>query len=146
MNLNEDFKEFLQFLNSNSVRYLVIGGYAVAAHGHVRYTKDIDIWIEQTEANSDRLMRALGEFGFGSIGLSSSDFLEPDTVVQLGYPPRRIDLLTSPSGVTFQRCYENRMTIEIDGTTIPFISLKDLKANKAASGRPRDLADIEDLS
>ena len=146
MNLNEDFKEFLQFLNSNSVRYLVIGGYAVAAHGHVRYTKDIDIWIEQTEANSDRLMRALGEFGFGSIGLSSSDFLEPDTVVQLGYPPRRIDLLTAPSAVTFQRCYENRMTIEIDGTTIPFISLEDLKVNKAASGRPRDLADIEDLS
>ena len=101
MNLNEDFKEFLKFLNSNNVRYLVIGGYAVAAHGHVRYTKVIDVWIEQTEANSERLMRALEEFGFGSIGLSSSDFLAPDTVVQLGYPPRRIGNAKHYNGLLF---------------------------------------------
>lgn len=112
----------------------MIGGYAVAAHGHVRYTKDIDVWIEQTEANSERVMRALEEFGFGSIGLSSSDFLAPDTVVQLGYPPRRIDLLTSPSGVTFENCYENRMTVEVDGTTIPLFHSKTLRLIRRLPG------------
>lgn len=146
MNLNQDFKEFLAFLNSNEVEYLVIGGYAVAAHGHPRYTKDIDVWVRPTAQNSKRVMAALTEFGFGSIGLTEEAFTAPDTIVQLGYPPRRIDLLTEPSGVEFGGCYSRKLEVTIDGTIVPFIGLEDLKANKKASGRPRDLADIDDLS
>ncbi len=87
--LNQDFKEFIQFLNANSVRYLVVGGYAVAVHGHPRYTKDIDIWIEMSSENADNLLKALEQFGFGSLGLNSQDFLTPDQIIQLGYPPNR---------------------------------------------------------
>jgi hypothetical protein len=92
--LNQDFKEFIQSLNDNQVRYLVIGGYAVALHGYPRYTKDIDIWIEMTLENAAKLIQALQQFGFGSLGLTSEDFLAPDQVIQLGYPPNRIDLIT----------------------------------------------------
>ena len=91
-------------------------------------------------------MAALTEFGFGSIGLTDATFVAPDTIVQLGYPPRRIDLLTQPSGVDFEDCYPSRLEVIIDGTSVPFIGLEDLKINKKASGRPRDLADIDDLS
>ena len=91
--LNQDFKEFIQLLNDNQVNYLVIGGYAVAIHGHPRYTKDIDIWIEISEENSQKIITALTEFGFGSLGLTAQDFQEPHQIIQLGYPPNRIDLM-----------------------------------------------------
>lgn len=91
-------------------------------------------------------MAALTEFGFGSIGLTEEAFVTPDTIVQLGYPPRRIDILTEPSGVEFEECSSRKFEVTIDGTTVPFIGLEDLKRNKLASGRPRDLADIDDLS
>ncbi len=146
LHLNPDFREFLQFLNSNAVEYLVVGGYAVAAHGHPRYTKDIDVWVQPTEDNAKRLISALEDFGFKSLGLKSEDFLAPDTVVQLGYPPRRIDILTGPTGVDFVTCFPDRLEIEIDGTLINFIGLDALKKNKLASGRPQDLADVENLS
>lgn len=146
INLNQDFKEFLAFLNSNRVEYLVIGGYAVAAHGHPRYTKDIDVWVRPTAQNSKRVMAALTEFGFGSVGLTEDSFMAPDTIVQLGYPPRRIDILTEPSGVKFEGCYSRKLEVEVDGTVVSFIGLEDLKTNKRASGRPRDLADIDDLA
>ena len=86
--LNRDFKEFIQSLNDNQVRYLVVGGYAVAFHGHPRYTKDMDIWIEMGPENAARLIKALEQFGFGSLGLQTTDFLVPDQVVQLGQPPK----------------------------------------------------------
>lgn len=146
LKLNPDFKEFLKLLNSHGVEYLVIGGYAVAAHGHPRYTKDIDIWVHATEDNAPRLIKALKDFGFSSLGLVDSDFLEPDTVVQLGYPPRRIDLLTSPSGVDFKESFPNRIVTDVEGVQIPIIGLEQLRANKLASGRPQDLADIDHLS
>ena len=146
MHLNNDFREFLQFLNSNEVEYLIIGGYAVAVHGHPRYTKDIDIWIRPTQLNAKRLVKAIDEFGFGSLGLSADDFLSPDTIVQIGYPPRRIDLLTAPSGVEFEGCFARRFLVEVDGIHLSFIALHDLKSNKRASGRPQDLADIDNLS
>lgn len=146
LNLNPDFKEFLKLLNSHGVEYLVIGGYAVAAHGHPRYTKDIDIWVHATEDNAPRLVQALKDFGFSSLGLVDSDFLEPDTVVQLGYPPRRIDLLTSPSGVDFKESFPSRIVADVEGVQIPIIGLEQLRANKLASGRPQDLADIDHLS
>lgn len=144
--LNSDFREFLEFLNSNEVEYLVIGGYAVAAHGHPRYTKDIDIWIAPNPQNAQRLMHALEQFGFGGVGLSLDDFLLPDTVVQLGYPPRRIDLLTGPSGVDFTVCYPDRLEVDVEGTVVKFIGLDGLRRNKAASGRPQDLADLDHLA
>jgi hypothetical protein len=143
--LNQDFKEFIQLLNANQVRYLVVGGYAVALHGYPRYTKDIDIWIEMTPENSFRVVQALEQFGFGSLGLKEQDFLEEDTIIQLGYPPRRIDLLTTLPGVEFEACYLSKADIDIEGLHINFISVEDLKKNKKASGRAQDIADIENL-
>ena len=145
MVLNQDFREFIQLLNKNKVRYLVIGGYAVAFHGHPRYTKDIDFWIGPYEANTKKLIKALKEFGFGSLDLRAEDFQEPNTIVQLGYPPNRIDLITSPKDVDFKICWKNRIKIEIEGTTINFIDLENLKKNKKATGRFQDLADLENL-
>ncbi|MBC7258494.1 MAG: hypothetical protein H5T65_04555 [Chloroflexi bacterium] len=143
--LNQDFKEFIISLNDNLVRYLVIGGYAVAIHGYPRYTKDIDIWIEPTPENAARIVKALEQFGFGSLGLKAEDFLVPDQVIQLGYPPNRIDLLTTALGVEFGTCYASRVEVEVDGVIVNFIDLENLKKNKKAVGRLQDLADLENL-
>jgi hypothetical protein len=144
--LNQDFKEFLQSLNANGVRYLVVGGYAVAFHGHPRYTKDIDIWVDVSQANAERIVRALDQFGFASLGLKAEDFLVPDQIIQLGYPPSRIDLISAIPGVEFDHCYAARVETLIDGVAVHFIDLADLKKNKQASGRLQDLADLESLA
>lgn len=143
--LNRDFREFIKSLNDNEVRYLVIGGYAVALHGHPRYTKDLDVWVKPEAENVDKLLRALRQFGFGSIGLSQDDFTDHDLVIQLGYPPNRIDLILSASGVEFDKCYQTRKIVRIDDTDIAFIDLENLKKNKRATGRYQDLADLENL-
>ena len=143
--LNQDFKEFIQSLNDNQVRYLVIGGYAVALHGYPRYTKDIDIWIEMSPVNAANMVKALEQFGFGSLGLQTSDFLDPDQIIQLGYPPNRIDLMTTPPGVEFESCYASRIEIQLDEVSVNFIDLDNLKRNKRAAGRLQDLADLENL-
>jgi predicted nucleotidyltransferase len=143
--LNQDFKEFIQSLNDNHVRYLVIGGYAVALHGHPRYTKDLDVWIEMNPENAGRMVEALRQFGFESLGLQAADFLTPDQVVQLGYPPNRIDIITTPPGVDFESCYASRVEVEIDEVRVNFIDLENLKESKKASGRLQDLADLENL-
>lgn len=143
--LNQDFREFVELLGSTGVEYLVVGGYALAAHGHPRYTGDLDIWIRSTPANVDRLLQALSRFGFGSLGLKREDFLQPGAVVQLGYPPSRIDLLTGLSGVDFDACYPNRVEMTIAGVCLPFIGLAEFRANKRAAGRAKDLADLESL-
>lgn len=145
MILNQDFKEFVQSLNNNRVHYLIIGGYAVAFHGHPRYTKDLDIWIENNQNNAQRLLDALAEFGFGALDLDIADFLEPGQIIQLGYPPNRIDLLTSLKGVDFAACYPARVTLALDDVELNFIDLENLKRNKRAAGRLQDLADIENL-
>lgn len=106
--LNKDFKEFVALLNSNELEYLVVGGYALAAHGHPRYTGDLDIWVNPAPGNITRLLKALNEFGFGSVGLTDADFQQPGAMVQLGYPPARIDLLTAIDGVQFAHCYPRR--------------------------------------
>jgi predicted nucleotidyltransferase len=144
--LNQDFKEFIQFLNDNHVRYLIVGGYAVAIHGHPRYTKDIDIWIEMSPENVDNLLQALEQFGFSSLGLQAEDFLTPDQIIQLGYPPNRIDLLTTIDGVNFENCYPLRLEVTIDNIVVNFIDLDNLRKNKEASGRLQDLADLENLN
>lgn len=143
--LNRDFKEFIQSLNDNHVRYLVVGGYAVAFHGHPRYTKDIDIWVEMTQENAEKVVKSLEQFGFGTLGLREEDFLIPDQIIQLGYPPSRIDLINTLSGVDFATCYTSRVQIDIEGVMVNFIDLENLKKNKQASGRHQDLADIESL-
>ena len=143
--LNQDFKEFIQSLNDNQVRYLVVGGYAVALHGYPRYTKDIDIWIELAPVNAYRMIKAIEQFGFGLLGIEEKDFLAVDTIIQLGYPPCRIDLLTTLSGVDFDQCFATKVVVEIDGIPINFIDLENLKKNKHATGRAQDIADIENL-
>ncbi|MCP4418801.1 MAG: hypothetical protein GY805_19470 [Chloroflexi bacterium] len=143
--VDQDFREFIQSLNDNQVKYLIIGGYAVAFHGHPRYTKDLDVWVELSEENADRLVAALDDFGFGSLGLHASDFLESGQVIQLGYPPSRIDILMTPKGVDFVSCYKQRVVIDSDGISFSFIDLDNLLKNKRATGRHQDLADVENL-
>ena len=143
--LNSDFLDFLTLLNQHQVHYLIVGGYAVAVHGHPRYTKDLDVWVEVSPENAEKLIRALQDFGFGSLGLTEADFLSSDRVVQLGYPPNRIDLLTSIDGVEFGMCYHDRLSVEMQGLMLSFIDLENLRRNKRASGRFQDLADLENL-
>jgi hypothetical protein len=145
MTLHPDFKEFIRLLNDCSVRYLVVGGYAVALHGHPRYTKDLDVWVEPDPVNIDRILDALKAFGFGSLELDADDFLEPDTVIQLGRPPQRIDLLTELDGVVFDESYATRQEVAIEDISVSFIGLDQLRKNKKASGRHQDLADVEHL-
>lgn len=143
--LNQDFREFVKSLNAHDVRYLVVGGYAVALHGHPRYTKDLDIWIEPTQENAERLLDALNNFGFASLDLKVEDFTSDNQVIQLGYPPSRIDLLTSADGIEFADSYTSKVIVELDGVATNFIDLAHLKANKQSTGRLQDLADLEAL-
>ncbi len=143
--LTSDFKEFAALLNSNRVEYLVVGGYALAAYGHPRYTGDLDFWVGTDPHNAQRLLDALGQFGFGGLGIRLEDFTSPNQVIQLGYPPGRIDLLTSIDGVDFADCYARRMTVPVDGVALCFIAMEDFKTNKKAVGRLQDLADLETL-
>jgi hypothetical protein len=146
LELSLDFKEFFESLNKNDVRYLVVGGYAVAFHGHPRYTKDIDVWIEATPENAAKLIQSLHDFGFASLGLQTEDFLQPDHTIQLGVPPNRIDLLTSALALEFESCFSSKVSGNIAGLSIHFIDLDHLKQNKRAVGRLQDLADLENLA
>jgi hypothetical protein len=123
----------------------VVGGYAVAFHGYPRYTKDLDVWIELSPENAENVIDSLEEFGFGSLGLKTEDFLESDQIIQLGYPPNRIDILTTLKEINFKDCFKAKIEIEIQGIKINFIDLENLKKNKLATGRPQDLADAENL-
>jgi hypothetical protein len=143
--LNQDFKEFVQLLNDNEVRYLVVGGYAVAFHGHPRYTKDLDVWVERSPANAERIVHPLEQFGFGPLVLAVDDFTKPKQIVQLGHPPCRIDLLTSLGEIDFESCHQSRIEVEVEGTKLCFIDLENLKKAKRAAGRHQDLADLENL-
>lgn len=145
MVLNKDFREFIELLNQNDVKYLIVGGYAVAAHGYPRYTKDIDIWIFPDEPNLKKIITVINDFGFKSSNLKVTDFKEFGTIIQLGLPPNRIDLITEADGVDFEECYQNKLEVFTDGLKMNFISLEHLKKNKKASGRYQDLADLENL-
>lgn len=143
--LPKDFKEFLSLLNVHGVEYLLIGGYAVGYHGYPRATNDLDIWIAATAENASRIVTALKEFGFDASELSATFFLQPDNILRMGFEPLRIEILTSVSGVTFDQCYQERVVDNFDGIEVTLISLTHLKTNKEASGRLKDLADIEHL-
>ena len=145
LQLPRDFKEFLKLLNSNNVEYLLIGGYAVSIHGYVRMTNDLDVWVRATAENAERVVRALGEFGFNRSNLSPNLFTNPNSIIRMGVPPLRVEMLTSVSGVEFDSCYAERTMVEIEDVPVPVISLKRLRQNKAAAGRTKDLADLENL-
>jgi hypothetical protein len=145
MHLDRDFREFVESFVAHEVRFLLVGGYALAAHGVPRATGDFDAWVWVDRSNAGRIVAALHAFGFGSLGIDEDDFTRPDTVVQLGYPPHRIDILTSIDGVEFDDAWARRVPVDADGVQIEVISRDDLVANKLAAGRAQDLADVERL-
>lgn len=146
MRVEKDFKEFIGSLNKNSVRYLIIGSFALSYYSEPRYTKDIDILVDSTASNADRLMTAIREFGFSDIELGSGDFLEPEQVIQLGIAPLRIDLLTSLKGIPFADAWDRRTTGQYGDIPAFYISKQDLIDHKKLVGRKQDLADIEKLT
>jgi hypothetical protein len=143
--LQTDLKEFIGLLNSHHVEYLLVGGHAVAFHGYPRFTGDIDFLIRATPSNADRVLRTLSDFGFGNLGISEADLIEPGRVVQLGQPPNRIDILTSISDVDFDSAWQSRANAMIDGQPVTILGFEELLRNKRASGRQKDLADIDKL-
>ena len=145
MELDRDFKEFLALLAANKVDYLIVGGYAVAFHGHPRYTGDIDIWVKPSQENAAKLRKALEGFGFDAEPLAELDFESETIAFHLGVPPVRIDILNRIAGVKFDQCFENKVEIEIETLRINYISYQDLLTNKKASGRLQDLSDLENL-
>jgi hypothetical protein len=145
MPLPEDWRAFIESLNSNAVEYLVVGAVAVAHHGLPRYTGDLDILIRGSPENAQRLESVLEDFGFGALGLKTSDFVRSYQVVQLGVPPHRIDLLTSITGVSFDEAWLGRVEAELEGVRVNFIGLPALIQNKRATGHAQDRADIEAL-
>lgn len=144
--LNPDFKDMLSALSEAGADYLVVGAYAVAAHGYPRATGDLDLWVRPTSGNAKRVWDALIAFGAPLSKLKVEDFFTPDVVYQIGVAPRRIDILTSISGVEFDGAWENRITIFLDGLTLPVIGRQELLQNKRASGRPKDIADVHTLN
>jgi len=146
LELANDYKEFLRLLRAHGVEYLLIGGWAVGYHGYPRATYDLDVWIAISPANAARVMKALADFGFDVPELSSDLFLKDDSIVRMGSEPVRIELMTSISGVEFDVCYRGRLETTINDVPVSLINLRDLKTNKEASGRLKDLADVEQLS
>ena len=143
--LPEDFKDFLRLLNENEVRYLLIGGYAVGYYGYPRATHDMDVWIAIDPVNAEKMVDVMVEFGFEEGALTSELFLRTDGVVRLGVPPMRVEILMSASGVEFEDCYKRGIDDDIDGVAVKVIHLGDLRTNKAAAGRHKDLDDVNNL-
>jgi len=141
MELGQDLSEFVESFIAHEVRFMIVGGYAVAAHGHPRATGDLDAWILVGSENAQRVIKALHDFGFDMPDLTVEDFENPDMVVQLGYPPNRVDIMTAIDGVKFEDAWPNHVMMKIGRTVVPFIGRADLIQNKRAAGRARDLAD-----
>lgn len=140
-----DFKEFLRLFNAHQVEYLLIGGYAVGYYGYPRATADMDIWIAMHPANAEKLVAVLQAFGFDVPELSVDLFLKENQIIRMGMPPVRIEMVTTISGVRFAECYADRVVDVLDGVEVNLISLKHLRVNKKASGRHKDLDDLENL-
>jgi len=132
-------------LNKNEVRYLVVGGYAFAVHAFPRFTNDLDIWIDADEQNAEKILKTLKEFGFQELEVTIGDLTTPDKIVQIGYPPLRIDILTSIDGVEFTDAWKHKMSAEYGNQTMHLINRDHLIQNKKASGREKDRRDLEDL-
>ncbi|MGK0618647.1 hypothetical protein [Meiothermus cerbereus] len=145
MQLSSDYKEFLKLLNEHEVEYLLVGGYAVGYHGYPRYTGDIDFWIAVSPTNAERMVKVMRAFGFDSPELTPDFFLNEKLILRMGVEPYRLEVTTRIDGVEFSDCYARKVITEIDGVQVNLISLDDLKRNKQASGRLKDLADLENL-
>lgn len=145
MIFERDFQDFIQLLNKHHVKYMVVGAHALAFHGKPRHTGDLDIWIQPSSENANNMLLVLKEFGFSSLGLTIADFMKENYVTQLGYPPLRIDILNSISGVTFEEAIERSLVTQIDDLDIVYIGLAELIQNKTATGRKQDIADLESL-
>jgi hypothetical protein len=145
MEFQPDFKELLELFNAHRVEYLIVGGYALALHGAPRFTGDLDIFIKIDPDNARKILTALDDFGFGSLGLVLKDFIEPDRVIQLGVPPVRIDLITSLTGVSWPEAWAGRKHGLFGNIPVDFLGRPQLITNKRALGRKRDLADLEAL-
>lgn len=141
--LSNDWREFLSLLIFHRVKFLLIGGHAIAAHAQPRFTEDLDVWVEASARNAKRILQALVDFGFGDVAPPVEALAMPGKVFMLGRKPFRIDILTEISGVSFTHAWERRMTIKLPLGRVPVIGIQDLLANKIASGRPKDLADVE---
>jgi len=145
MEIPKDFKELLELFNSHKVEYLIVGAYALAFHGAPRFTGDIDLFVKADPDNAKRILDALVEFGFGSLDLSEVDFTTPNNVIQLGIPPLRVDIMTSLTGIDWEKARKNKMQGNYGNITAYFISKADLITNKRTLGRKKDLADLEAL-
>ena len=145
ISLDPNFRDFIGLLNSDGVRYLLLGGYAVNYHGHHRFTGDIDFWIAIDPENRQGVSAALQQFGFPAESVKPDSFAEPGKVHMFGVRPLRVDLLTGPSGVEFDECYERRVTDTLDGVEVSIISLGDLRRNTIASGQDKDISDLKRL-
>lgn len=146
MIFEKDFIDFIELLNIHQVEYMVVGAHALAFHGRPRHTGDLDIWIKPSAENADKMVNVLKDFGFDSLGLTKEDFLKENYVTQLGYPPLRIDILNAISGVIFDDAYKGRVVGQYEDLSVSFINISDFIANKQASGRPKDLGDIDSLN
>jgi hypothetical protein len=145
ISMQSDFKDLLSGFCASRVEFLLVGAHAMAVHGHVRATKDLDVWIRPTPENASRIFKALIEFGAPLLDLTEADLATPGTVFQIGVPPLRIDLVTRIDGVAFEDAWGRRVLTPLDGFEVPTLSRADLIANKRATGRLRDLADVEEL-
>ena len=145
MILAQDFEDFVRLLNTYEVKYMVVGGYALAFHGKPRHTGDLDIWINISEENAERMLKVLKDFGLSSMGFEKDDFLKPGYITQIGYPPLRIDILNNIDGIEFNDAVQNMQRVSLDDFEISYIGLSDFIKNKQASGRSQDLADIMEI-
>jgi hypothetical protein len=145
MDVNSDFRDLLQCLNDAGARYLVVGAYAVIFYTHPRYTKDLDIWVEGTSANVERVWNALAAFGAPLRGVAPHDLAKPDMIFQIGLAPNRIDIITSIRGVTFDTAWKNRRREHYGDQPVSFLGVDELIRNKLAVGRPHDLEDVRHL-
>ncbi len=143
--LPRPFKEFIKLLEGNKVKYLIVGGYAVSIHGYPRYTGDLDIFIAIDASNAQGTLQAFREFGFTDLEISKSDFLEPDTVVEIGREPLKIQVMTGIDGVQFDECFDSKIEVDIEDLKLPVISYEMLIRNKLSTGRGKDKVDAEEL-
>jgi hypothetical protein len=145
MNLEPDFKDFVELLNKHQVEYMVIGGYALAFHGEPRFTGDMDIWIDCTVVNAGKMVEVMRDFGAASLGFTSEDFLDDKIIKQIGQPPLRIDILGEIDGVQYKDAKKNKQYFKSQNLSIPFIGVSDFIKNKEASGRKKDLKDVKKI-
>ena len=145
MNIHSDFEEFLRLLSEENTDYVIIGGYAVAFHGYVRATDDLDVFFRNTHDNIAKIRRALGAFGMPTTDENAADFSEPGNIIRMGLSPFRIEMMNSISGLSFDEAWEHRIPDRFGETPVCYISLGDLIQNKRESARPKDLTDIDEL-